>query len=729
MSETKSDLSFDDNFVDGMLFAKQAAYLIKASQSFLVHGDALATLEAFLNCREFRKSKHIIITSPPYGGLHKYSNDPLDLDNLAIEEYLQKLEQFCALCFKLLGNGEFICMVVARKNDTIQALQKAGFNDIETITVKQKSDYEHSLIIACKGKKTISVERELKLANSIWDLTHVWVERDRLGHPCTFCPAIVSDILRVLQIPRDTWVIDPFAGSCTTAEEAKRLGYPFIAVELNARFLPISSYEGKKFSQSLAVPVLTSFVVTWFRSIDTFVNLEWSTPESLLAAKLARADEFIVGHGWHENGIIAQYIRLSARFTDAPLEYAEAAALILAGQKLANADFKFTQKIRTNFFILLLSRTGGRRSTATRLFSTISDIPQLSEGTAQGIIDAIVPLKSWQTFRDKGMSEKDWEEFCEQTAKQYHVIRQTSNSITYYDRDKFVQFNIVIHEFHKLMRQMLNEKGPYANEDAFFNKLYDGLDLSERIRSKEHVGIIDNYFASMFVNTQIESFQAAIANPQLRNSGFLNRFLIYIVDEWQIEPRLPEEVAKVEEHAKKLKLFLEKISAPSFTFDWQIYTKYLQMLIKYQKMHGLDEWVRAEEQMLKIAAVYRFDRWTGVCYDLGDFPKSADLLVEEQDFQDAYEYVIALLNALKESNLLAEARKSVRMPIDKKQKVLQFIEKQKTVTIRVLQQSLNMEGKQLEAILEELMKEGKIKRYDEKPPTGRPRKMVALKES
>ncbi len=60
------------------------------------------------------------------------------------------------------------------------------------------------------------------------------------GHPCNKPPKVVSDLVARLVGPGEV-VIDPFLGSGTTTEAAKRLGHRAIGIEVEERFCEIAA--------------------------------------------------------------------------------------------------------------------------------------------------------------------------------------------------------------------------------------------------------------------------------------------------------------------------------------------------------------------------------------------------------------------------------------------------------------------------------------------------------
>jgi DNA modification methylase len=52
-------------------------------------------------------------------------------------------------------------------------------------------------------------------------------------YPAKFIQEIPRSLIKILGVPRDTWVLDPFCGSGATLTEAQSVGFPAIGIDLN----------------------------------------------------------------------------------------------------------------------------------------------------------------------------------------------------------------------------------------------------------------------------------------------------------------------------------------------------------------------------------------------------------------------------------------------------------------------------------------------------------------
>lgn len=75
-----------------------------------------------------------------------------------------------------------------------------------------------------------------KLKAIDWDFSNKSAKRDIHSihpYPAKFIPEIPRHIIESIQMPEDTWILDPFCGSGTTLVEAQKNGIPSIGVDLN----------------------------------------------------------------------------------------------------------------------------------------------------------------------------------------------------------------------------------------------------------------------------------------------------------------------------------------------------------------------------------------------------------------------------------------------------------------------------------------------------------------
>ncbi len=231
------------------------------------------------------KSVHLVVTSPPYFNLKPYASDSGGRQLGRIEDYdyfLDELDMVWRECERVLVPGGRICCVIgdiliprrrggrhhvlplpadiqvrSRKirldnltpilwfkigNRAVEANRKSGiyYGKPYQPGAVIKSDHEHILMLRKPGgyRTTPMIQRALSMLqrNEIdaWMLP-VWTGIPGIslqdGHPAPFPVEIAERLIRLFSFAGDT-VLDPFAGSGTTAVAAIRTGRSSISVEI-----------------------------------------------------------------------------------------------------------------------------------------------------------------------------------------------------------------------------------------------------------------------------------------------------------------------------------------------------------------------------------------------------------------------------------------------------------------------------------------------------------------
>lgn len=236
------------------------------------------------------ESVHLVVTSPPYWTLKEY---PASLGQLgAIEDYeafLDELDKVWQECARVLVPGGRICCVVGdvcvprRKigkhfvmplHADIQVRSRRLGLDVLTpilwhkiangITEAQgngagfygkpyqpgavvKNDVEYILFMRKGGeyRKVSPLQKALSMLTkqemqgwwrSIW--TDVRGASTRNGHPAPYPPALAERLIRMFSFAGDT-VLDPFAGTGSTAVAAIAAGRHSVNVEIDAGYVEI----------------------------------------------------------------------------------------------------------------------------------------------------------------------------------------------------------------------------------------------------------------------------------------------------------------------------------------------------------------------------------------------------------------------------------------------------------------------------------------------------------
>src|SRR6266581_7376887 len=240
------------------------------------------------------ESVHLVVTSPPYFNLKPYASDAGGRQLGRIEDYegfLNELDQVWGECERVLVPGGRICCVIGdilipRRADgrhrvlplpsDIQVRSRSiGLDNLTPILWFKignrtneagggssgyygkpyqpgaiiKNDIEHIVMLRKPGgyRTTPMIQRALSMLQrdemDAW-MRPVWSDirgaslRD--GHPAPFPVEIAERLIRMFSFAGDT-VLDPFAGSGSTAVAAIRAGRSSISVEIEEGYLNAST--------------------------------------------------------------------------------------------------------------------------------------------------------------------------------------------------------------------------------------------------------------------------------------------------------------------------------------------------------------------------------------------------------------------------------------------------------------------------------------------------------
>jgi site-specific DNA-methyltransferase (adenine-specific) len=237
-------------------------------------------------------SVHLVVTSPPYWTLKKYEGADSQLGDIAnYEEFLAELDKVWTECARVLVPGGRICCVVGdvclprKKNgrhyvmplhSDIQVRARslgldvltpiiwhkiangvteaegngAGFygkpyqpgavvkNDIEQILFLRKGGEYRKVSPMAKALSMLTKDEMQSWWRSIW--TDVRGASTRSGHPAPYPTTIAERLVRMFSFAGDT-VLDPFAGTGTTAVAAIGAGRNSISCEIESKYLEMAN--------------------------------------------------------------------------------------------------------------------------------------------------------------------------------------------------------------------------------------------------------------------------------------------------------------------------------------------------------------------------------------------------------------------------------------------------------------------------------------------------------
>jgi site-specific DNA-methyltransferase (adenine-specific) len=235
------------------------------------------------------ESVHLVCTSPPYGSLKEYEDHPGQLGNLAVyEEFLDELDRVWAEALRILVPGGRVACVVGdvcisrRKGGRHHVLplsadiqvraRRLGFDNltpirwlkVANITMEAsrssrflgkpnlpngvvKNDLEHILLLRKPGayrsptatqvrRSRIETEDYARWFAPIWADVPGQVRRD---HPAPYPVEVPRRLVRMFSFVDDT-VVDPFAGTGTTAVAALETGRHSVSVEVVPSYVDLT---------------------------------------------------------------------------------------------------------------------------------------------------------------------------------------------------------------------------------------------------------------------------------------------------------------------------------------------------------------------------------------------------------------------------------------------------------------------------------------------------------
>jgi len=237
-------------------------------------------------------SVELVVTSPPYFDIKDYENGMGDENQLGdIENYElfnQEIDKIWKQCYEKLVPGGRMCVVIGDVlrsrsdygrhrvlplhatiqkhctdigfdnlapiiwykigNATLEAGGNARFlgkpyepgavikNDIEYILLFRKPGSYRSPSTAERILSLIEADRHQKMFRQLWDDIKGEPQTD---HPAPFPAELAERLIRMFSFAGDT-VLDPFAGSGSTAVGASRCGRNSLSVELEEKYFQIA---------------------------------------------------------------------------------------------------------------------------------------------------------------------------------------------------------------------------------------------------------------------------------------------------------------------------------------------------------------------------------------------------------------------------------------------------------------------------------------------------------
>ena len=254
------------------------------------------------------KSVHLVVTSPPYWTLKEYEGSKGQLGDLDdYEHFLIELDKVWRECERVLvPGGRVICVVgdvcIPRKRGgrhyvmplhaDIQVRSRSAGLDVLTpilwhkiangVTESEgngagfygkpyqpgavvKNDIEYILFMRKGGEyrkpeplqKALSMLSKVEMQawwRSIW--TDIRGASTRTGHPAPYPTALAERLIRMFSFAGDT-VLDPFAGTGSTAIAAIAAGRYSISIDIEPKYISLA---GENIERAIALPRTTGAV-------------------------------------------------------------------------------------------------------------------------------------------------------------------------------------------------------------------------------------------------------------------------------------------------------------------------------------------------------------------------------------------------------------------------------------------------------------------------------------
>jgi site-specific DNA-methyltransferase (adenine-specific) len=231
------------------------------------------------------QSVHLVITSPPYWQLKDYGTDNQIGFHECYENYINHLNLVWKECYRVLHNGCRLCInigdqfaravyygrykVIPIREEIIKFCENIGFDYMGAVIWQKvttsnttgggvqmgsypyprngilKLDYEFILLFKKLGDspKPTKEQKELsKMTDEEWNTFFAghwnFPGVRQSGHIAMFPEELPRRLIKMFSFVGET-VLDPFAGSGTTALAAKNTGRNSVGYEINPEFIPL----------------------------------------------------------------------------------------------------------------------------------------------------------------------------------------------------------------------------------------------------------------------------------------------------------------------------------------------------------------------------------------------------------------------------------------------------------------------------------------------------------
>jgi len=258
MKENKLNIANKESIKNNLVPGTVASYMpFNTVVNTIITGDAEAKLQALES-----ETVHLVFTSPPYNVGVNYD---IYNDKLPFNEYLDKLNKIFTECIRVLVKGGHLLIQIANTGRqpympltdyiTTMLVDKINMRG-EIIWDKQnmtsatawgswlsankpslRDTHEYILVFRKEGgdrvgESDITKDEFMEYTKAIWKITP---ETNDVNHPAPFPKSLAMRAIKLYSFKGET-VLDPFCGSGTTCEVAKKLERNFIGIDISKRY-------------------------------------------------------------------------------------------------------------------------------------------------------------------------------------------------------------------------------------------------------------------------------------------------------------------------------------------------------------------------------------------------------------------------------------------------------------------------------------------------------------
>ena len=209
-------------------------YHDESSGITIYHGDCLAVLPSL-------EASSLVMTDPPYNAKKDYG---ICKDNLSNEAYAEQMGQVVAHCLRLARNQFWVAPRYQ------MALWTSLLPKAHLIVIRRGASGPNRGGWADQFETALSIGIPNKVCADLWDDIRLkgegyFFREETYGHP-GYTPSSIFG--RAAKLLATDSLIDPFCGTGTSLEVAKKQGLKAVGIEINEKYAEIAA---KRLSQGV----------------------------------------------------------------------------------------------------------------------------------------------------------------------------------------------------------------------------------------------------------------------------------------------------------------------------------------------------------------------------------------------------------------------------------------------------------------------------------------------